>query len=151
MQQEIVVILDNIRSVLNVGAILRTCDGAGIKDVCLCGVTPTVEHKKMAKTALGAEQFVRTTYYRNSVDAATNYKAQGYTLISVEQTNKSELYSDITYNGKVCLIFGNEITGVSPELLKLSDKIVELPMRGQKNSLNVATTAGIILYHATLK
>ncbi len=145
--KEIVVVLDNVRSVLNVGAILRTCDGAGVKKLYLCGITPDITHKKISKTALGAENYVKTEHKKSALEVVEYLKKEGFSIISVEQASNSEDYSNIVYNNKVCLIFGNEISGVDIELLNISDKIVELPMLGKKNSLNVSTTVGIILYH----
>jgi len=145
--KEIVVILDNVRSVLNVGAILRTCDGAGVKKLYLAGITPEVTHKKIAKTALGAEAYVKSEHVKSAIEVVEELKKEGFEIISVEQTSKSEDYSKVEYSDKVCLIFGNEISGVSSELLDLSNKVVELPMFGKKNSLNVATTVGIVVYH----
>ena len=145
--KEIIVILDNVRSVLNVGAILRTCDGAGVKKLYLVGITPDITHKKIPKTALGAEEYVESEHVKDIKPVLEQLKKEDYEIISIEQTSKSEDYSKIKYNNKVCLIFGNEISGVSNEVLKLSDKTAELPMKGKKNSLNVSTTVGIVLYH----
>jgi len=146
--KEIIIILDNIRSVLNVGAILRTADGAGVKCVYLCGITPQADHKKISKTALGAEEYVDIRYTKTTQEAIQQCKSEGFSIVTVEQTKNSRNYYEITLNEKVCFIFGNELTGVSPELLNLSDIVIELPMLGKKNSLNVATTVGIIIYHA---
>jgi 23S rRNA (guanosine2251-2'-O)-methyltransferase len=147
MSREVVVILDNIRSALNVGAIMRTCDGAGVKKMCLCGITPDKFHRKISKTALGAEEYIETEHFRSTKDAILKYKSENYKIYSVEQTQNSINYFGESYPDKLCLIFGNEITGVSTEVLVNSDKTLEVPMSGKKNSLNVATTAGIVIYH----
>lgn len=145
--KEIIVILDNVRSVLNVGAILRTCDGAAVKKLYLVGITPNISHKKIPKTALGAEEYVESEHVKDAKSLIKTLKSEGYQIISIEQSNISEDYSKIDYSKKVCLVFGNEISGVSNEVLEISDKVAELPMKGKKNSLNVSTTVGIVLYH----
>lgn len=147
---KIIVILDNIRSAHNVGAILRTCDGAGVEELYLCGITPDINHKKIIKTALGAEKYVKTTYYKDVLEAINKAKNDGYQIISIEQTENSKNLDENRFNDKVCLIFGNEITGVSLKSLEYSDSVLEIPMRGSKNSLNVSTTVGIVLYYLIL-
>ncbi len=146
----IIVILDNIRSAHNVGAILRTCDGAGAVEVYLCGITPNIDHKKIIKTALGAENYVNTKYFSKTLDAIKFAKELGYQIVSIEQSDKSKEINNAEFKSDVCLVFGNEITGVSPESLNNSDMVVEIPMKGSKNSLNVSTTVGIVLYYLVL-
>ncbi len=143
-----IVLLDDIRSVLNVGAILRTCDGVGVKKIILCGITPQSNHKKLTKTALGAENYVEIEYYKNSEEAVQKLKKEGYVMYSVEQTKNSVGYNMIKYSSKSCFVFGNEITGVDIKLIEESDYCIEIPMYGKKNSLNVSTCVGIILYNA---
>lgn len=147
MNKEIVVILDNIRSALNVGAIFRTADGVGVKKIYLCGISPYPGHNKLHKTALDAENYVEWKYFKNTEDAINSAKEDGYTIYAIEQSDRSKEYHRVNYSDKSCVIFGHEITGVSPNIIQKSDVAVELPMLGKKNSLNVATTAGIILYH----
>lgn len=147
MDKEIIVILDNIRSALNVGAIFRTADGVGVKKIYLCGISPYPGHSKLHKTALDAENYVEWKHFKSTEDAIKSAKEEGYTIYSVEQTQNSKRYHEVVYSNKTCVIFGHEITGVSPNIIQQSDYAVELPMLGKKNSLNVATTAGIILYH----
>jgi 23S rRNA (guanosine2251-2'-O)-methyltransferase len=146
MQTETVVILDNVRSAFNVGSIFRTCDGAGVKKLYLCGITPTKEHKKIKKTALGAEEYLDSEHIKDAAELITALKKDGFTIVSVEQTSDSIDYKEFTYPPKVAFIFGNEITGVDKNLITNSDRIIDIEMRGKKNSLNVATTVGIILY-----
>jgi 23S rRNA (guanosine2251-2'-O)-methyltransferase len=145
--REIVVVLDNVRSALNVGAIFRTCDGAGVKKLILGGITPFPPHKKLVKTALGAEEFVTWEHSKDLTETIKKYKKEGFCVYSIEQNPSSINHTGENYSDKVLLIFGNEILGVNSELLKLSDRIIEIPMLGKKNSLNVATTVGIIVYH----
>jgi len=148
--KDIIVILDNIRSAYNVGAILRTADGAGVKKVYICGISPDSNHPKVVKTALGAEEYVETRHFDTTLEAIDTARAEGYMITSVEQSEQSISIENIRNVAKVCLIFGNEITGINIEILKNSDRILEIPMFGKKNSLNVATTAGIVLYYLVL-
>lgn len=143
-----VVILDNIRSALNVGAIFRTCDGAGASKLYLCGITPYPPHNRIPKTALGAIDFVEWEKVDSTLELIKSLKAKGYQIVAVEQTDKSIKYTDYKFKPNTAIIFGNEISGVSPEVLAECDKALILPMYGQKNSLNVATTVGIISYYA---
>lgn len=144
-----VLILNNIRSAHNVGAILRTADGAGIDKVYLCGITPTGEHSKVEKTALGAETFMDWEYREDVLKLCTELKSNDYTILAVEQTSDSISYSEYGYPNNTALILGHEISGVEPEVLAVSDASIHIPMRGQKESLNVATAAGIISYEVT--
>ncbi|MDD2516369.1 MAG: RNA methyltransferase [Candidatus Gracilibacteria bacterium] len=141
------ILLDNIRSLLNVGAIFRTVDGAGFDKVILTGFTPTPPRKEISKTAIGAEQYVDWEYYEDPVEILKELKKQGFKIITVEQTQKSIDFRKLEIrNENICLVLGNEIEGVNKKIVELSDYCVELPMLGQKQSLNVATTAGIMLY-----
>ncbi len=146
----IIVVLDNIRSALNVGAIMRTCDGAGVQKIYLCGITPYPPHPKVKKTALGADEYVQFEHSQDILSIITKYKDKHYLIMSVEQTKKSKSIFEVKLiesKQDVVLIFGNEITGVSPEVISESDICVDIPMYGKKNSLNVATSVGIVLYH----
>lgn len=146
-KRQIIVVLDNVRSALNVGAIFRTCDAAGVSKLFLCGITPFPPHPKVLKTALGADEFVDYTYEKDVSKTIDYLTANDFTIISIEQTKKSQMYTDIKFPDKIALVFGNEITGVQKAFLDKSAMHVELPMVGRKESLNVATTAGIMLYH----
>lgn len=149
-----VVILDNIRSAYNVGAILRTADGAGVEMVYLVGYTPAPidrfgrQQSTIAKTSLGANETVPTKALTTNdvMNLIQTLKAQGYLVVAVEQTTSSVSLSDFTVPDRVAYIFGNEIDGVAPELLVQADCVLELPMLGSKESLNVSVTAGIVLY-----
>ncbi len=147
----IALLLDNIRSAYNVGAIFRTADGAGVNRLYLCGITATPEHAKVHKTALGADGRIPWTHNRNALDTAVALKQQGYILWALEETLQAEsLYTaDLTVpDGRpLLLILGNEKTGVDPAILNLCPRILALPMLGHKNSLNVAVACGIALYH----
>jgi tRNA G18 (ribose-2'-O)-methylase SpoU len=146
---EIHIVLDNVRSALNVGAIFRTCDGVGVATLHLCGICPGKNHPKVAKTALGAENFVDSLEHASTREAIETLQSEGFTVVAVEQSENSVPYASLDFNmfKKVAIVMGHEITGVDPEVMNLADFIVELPMLGNKQSLNVATTTGIIAYH----
>ena len=140
------VILDNIRSAFNVGSIFRTSDAAGDCNIIICGMTATPENPKVLKTSLGAEKSVPWKYYKSTIDAIKDLKDENVPIYAIEINNNSVDYQSITFPNPVALIFGHEKMGVSDEALTESDKVIHIPMRGIKKSLNVATTAGIILY-----
>lgn len=143
------VLLDNLRSTLNVGSIFRTADGAGISKIHLCGTTPTPEHVKIKKTGLGAEWTIPWEYHPNGVDFVIDHKNNNYFIVSVETSLKSENIFDVKFPqnlDNLLLIMGNEVSGIDPEILALSDNIVEIPMVGVKSSLNVAVAFGIAAY-----
>lgn len=141
-------LLDSIRSLLNVGALFRTADAAGFDRIYLTGITPTPPRKEIAKTALGAESSVEWEFYEDSMVIIRELKDQGVKIISLEQDERSVDYRDIILpeGQDCCLVLGNEIDGVSTILRDASDSIVELPMHGMKQSLNVATAGGILMY-----
>ncbi len=150
-QVNLVAVLDNIRSLRNVGAIFRTADAAGIRELYLCGYTATPEHPKLAKTALGAEQVVAWQQYRNALEAIAALKDEGYEIWAIEGGVSAEsLFAQaIQPADKVAIVFGNETAGVDPAILAEADRIVALPMRGIKQSLNVETAFGIVAYVLT--
>jgi len=145
--KEIIIILDNIRSALNVGAIFRTCDGAAVKKIYLIGITPQPGHQKLIKTALGAEKYIEWEYCKNIDEIIDRLVKENYRIYSVEQTSTSIIYSEVSYPQKTVLIFGHEITGVSATALEKSKAHIQIPMLGKKNSLNVSTCVGIIIYY----
>ncbi len=150
-----IVVLDSIRSAYNVGAIFRTADGAGVKKILLSGYTPAPrdrfgrEHAQIKKTSLGASSTVEWQSIPDNgdcIDLLNAYKQDGYKIVAVEQAEQSVSLADFSVPEKVVYIFGNEISGVSKDLLNVSDVVLELPMRGEKESLNVSVVAGIVLY-----
>lgn len=143
-----ILLLDNIRSILNVGALFRTCDGAGFDRIVLTGFTPTPPRKEITKTAIGAENFVTWEYYKNPADYLRNLREHGYIIFVLEQTPGSMDFRQIASlkHENICLILGNEIGGVQKEYIDLADHCIEIPMLGQKQSLNVATAGGICMY-----
>jgi tRNA G18 (ribose-2'-O)-methylase SpoU len=150
-KQHFEVILDNIRSAYNVGAIFRIADGAGIKHLYLCGITPNPKgHPAIGKTALGAEDEVPWSYHPNALDVAHTLREKGYHLLALERRSESILlpnFSTEFLNGQpLGLILGNERAGVDPGLIGLCDTVIALPMVGKKASLNVAVAFGIAAY-----
>jgi 23S rRNA (guanosine2251-2'-O)-methyltransferase len=142
-----VAVLNNIRSLYNVGSIFRTADGAGVEKLYLCGVTGIPPDTKISKTALGAEKTVAWEYAREAADCVKKLKSEGYQIILLEQTVNSVPYHDYFPQGPVALILGNENTGISDELVKLCDQAIEIEMTGLKISLNVTVAFGIVAYH----
>ncbi len=142
------VLLDNIRSLYNVGSIFRTADGAGIRHLYLCGITPTPDNPKLAKTSLGAEQTVGWSYHTNAVDLIVG-KREGYQVWALEETPAAQSLFEpppIPDKTKILLVIGNEVTGVDPGIMDLCNAILHIPMRGTKRSLNVATAFGVAAY-----
>jgi tRNA G18 (ribose-2'-O)-methylase SpoU len=153
----LVVLLDNIRSIHNVGAIFRTADGFGVSAMHLCGITPTPEHPRFAKTALGSEEVIPWQYHPNAVIACNELKIGGFRLLALENLpNASNLYArdEHLFDFPLVLMLGNEVCGVDPAILALCDDVLAIPMQGVKNSFNVATSFGIAisyLYALSLK
>ena len=147
---EVEALLDNIRSVFNVGNMLRTADGAGIRHVHLCGITPTPNNPKLAKTALGAESSVAWTYHHDGLAAAAALRERGLRLWALEGGPRSESLFDagVDLQGPpIVLVLGSEISGVDPGILEHCERVLCLPMQGVKNTLNVAVAFGIAAYH----
>jgi tRNA G18 (ribose-2'-O)-methylase SpoU len=144
----IILILDNIRSVYNVGAIFRTADACLVEKIYLCGITAYPPRKDLNKTALGAEEYVPWEYIDDTLKAVELAKASGAKIIGLEQTDGSLDYRRADYSGKIALIIGNEVDGIEDGVLELCDQSIEIPMYGLKNSLNVTTALGVVLYKA---
>jgi len=140
-------LLDNIRSLYNVGSIFRSSDGAFITELLLCGYTPHPPRKEIEKTALGATETVPWRYFRDPLEAAGAMRRAGVRLCALEHTDESIPYTRVSPSSfPLCLIVGNELTGVSPALLAMADMAVEIPMFGTKQSLNVAVAYGIAVF-----
>ncbi len=144
----VVVILDNIRSGLNVGAIFRTCDAFSVDAIYLCGITVKPPHAEILKTALGSTASVKWYYEEKTTTIIESLRSNGYKLLPVEQTDKSIKLADadLVEQFPLALIFGNEMRGVSAEVLAKCETSIEIPQEGIKHSLNVATTAGIVIW-----
>jgi len=140
-------VLNSIRSAYNVGSVFRTSDGAMVEKLYLCGYTPHPPQKEVLKTALGSTESVEWEYAKNAVETIQKLKEQGYQIVALEQTSGSKTYYESeNYNFPVCLIIGNEISGVSQELIDLCDASIEIPQFGIKQSLNVAVAYGIAVF-----
>jgi tRNA G18 (ribose-2'-O)-methylase SpoU len=144
--KEVYLILDNIRSAENVGAIFRTVDAVGVKKVYLCGITPRPPQSQISKTALAAADSIEWEYQEDIVNILRKLKIAKIKIVALEQTNKSDDYHQIKFKARVAIIVGNEINGINQEVLTKADQIIELPMYGRGKSLNVATATGIVLY-----
>lgn len=141
------VLLNNIRSLYNVGSIFRTADGIGAEKIWLCGITGFPPDARISKTALGAEQTVPWQYDRDARSVLRGLKTRGYQIVLLEQLAESVPYQHYKPVEPVCLVVGNEISGVDDELISLCDRTLEIEMVGLKNSLNVAVAFGIAGYH----
>lgn len=150
----IVVVLDNIRSMHNVGSVFRTADAFLVRGIYLCGFTPQPPHRDIHKTALGATETVEWTYFDSAVSAVRALREAGYTIFAVEQAEGSIPLQDVCSrssgaeggSGPLAVIFGNEVEGVSAEALTLCDGAIEIPQWGMKHSLNISVAAGIVLW-----
>jgi len=145
------VLIDNVRSVFNVGSVFRSAEGAGIGKIHLGGISPTPKHPKMAKTALGAELRVPWAYGPDATEIADRLQADGYALWALEPgANAVDLFASAVVTEPTLLIIGNEVTGIDPSILFRCDRRAAIPMAGQNGSLNVATAFGIAAYAAIL-
>jgi tRNA G18 (ribose-2'-O)-methylase SpoU len=144
----VVVVLDNIRSMHNVGSVFRTSDAFLIRAVYLCGYTPQPPHRDIHKTALGATETVDWQYFATTVRAVQSLKSDGYSVYAVEQTEGSIPLQEFALPdaGQLAVVFGNEVSGVGEEALRLCDGSVEIPQWGMKHSLNISIAAGIVLW-----
>jgi len=145
------VLLDNVRSMYNVGAFFRVADGVGLEKVCLCGITAHPPKKAITKTALGAEESVAWEHDWDAVQMAQRIRRSGYEIAAIETSIDSVGLFEWRPRFPVCVAFGNEVEGLRPELLELAETHVRIPMLGNKTSLNVATAAGIVLYELLRK
>lgn len=144
----VVVILDNIRSMHNIGSVFRTCDAFLIEKIYLCGITATPPNKEIRKTALGATESVEWEYIKEINELIPQLKSDGFKILSVEQAEGSKSLSDFELNSdeKYAIILGNEVEGVQQSVINQSDLCIEIPQGGTKHSLNVSVCAGIVLW-----
>lgn len=144
----IIAVLDNIRSMHNVGSVFRTADAFLIEAIFLCGYTPQPPHRDINKTALGATETVDWMFFANTVEAVQELKKKGYKVYAVEQTEGSISLKKffVSTEEKIAVVFGNEVEGVNDEVLQLTDGSIEIPQSGMKHSLNVSVAAGIVLW-----
>ena len=148
-KSNIVLVLDNIRSRNNVGAIFRTADAFRIEEIVLCGITPAPPHKDIHKTALGATESVSWRYAESAAEVIQELRATGAHGYAVEQVQGATFLDEVEIptSQKAVLVLGNEVQGVSQEVIDVCDTALEIPQLGTKHSLNVATSAGVVLWH----
>lgn len=144
----VILILDDIRSLHNIGSVFRTADAFLIEKIYLCGITATPPNKEIHKTALGATDTVEWEYQKNVLDVVTGLKNEGISLWAVEQVENAVLLNDFkpVSDKKYALVFGNEVKGVSQDAIKLCDGTIEIPQLGTKHSLNISVSAGIVVW-----
>ncbi|MGY4386230.1 23S rRNA (guanosine2251-2'-O)-methyltransferase [Pedobacter sp. UYP24] len=144
----VVVVLDNVRSMHNIGSIFRTSDCFSIDKLILCGITAQPPHREIEKTALGATQSVSWQHYDTTIDAVDALRKEGYVIIAIEQASGSTMLNTFTSakDKKYALIFGNEVNGVDDEVMKQIDECLEIPQFGTKHSFNITISAGIVLW-----
>ncbi|MDL2320630.1 RNA methyltransferase [Alistipes sp. OttesenSCG-928-B03] len=145
----VVVVLDNVRSMNNVGSFFRTCDAFAIEKIALCGITGRPPHAEIHKTALGAEETVPWEHFEDTREAVERLIAEGYTPVAIEQVEGATMLYDFILDKtqKYAVIFGNEVDGVNQNIVDICRQAIEIPQAGTKHSLNVAVTGGIVLWH----
>ena len=144
----IIVVLDNIRSLNNIGSVFRTADSFVLEAIYLCGITAQPPHREIQKTALGATESVNWKYFTTTEEAVANLKQDGYKIASIEQTENSVMLNDYNTNKdeKLAVVFGNEVKGVEQSVIDQSDVVIEIPQHGTKHSLNISVSAGIVIW-----
>jgi len=148
----VVAVLDSIRSAMNVGSVFRTADAFAIEKIIICGISATPPNREITKTAIGATESVEWEYVENINEAVSQLKKDGYLVAGIEQTDESELLTDFkTESKKIAVVFGNEVDGVSDEVIDQLDVCIEIPQFGTKHSLNVSVCAGIVLWELAKK
>ena len=140
------VVLDNLRSAFNVGSILRTSDAARVARLHLCGITVRPPHRQLARTALGATRHVPWTPHSDAASAVSELRTRGMRVVALEITASSRSYLEVDLTPPLGLVLGHEVNGVSPDALAQCDEVVHIPMYGVKNSLNVATSFGVLIF-----
>jgi len=144
----LVTLIDNVRSLWNVGSIFRTADACGVSHLALCGITGCPPREEISKTALGAEEAVAWSYHAEPLDAIEKFRADGFVPVALEATDGATPLDEFEWPRRVALVVGNEVAGVGPGLLGACDARVGIPMYGIKDSLNVAVAYGIAAHHA---
>jgi len=144
----VAVVLDNVRSMHNIGSIFRTSDGFAVEQLILCGITAQPPHREIEKTALGATASMNWSYHEDVVEAIQKLRNDGYQIIAIEQAENSVMLNGFMpdKNAKYALIFGNEVNGVSDEAMQIIDTCIEIPQFGTKHSFNIVVSAGIVLW-----
>ena len=148
-KQPIVVVLDNIRSLNNIGSVFRTSDAFLLEKIYLCGITARPPHRDIHKTALGATESVAWEYIENTLDCVEKLQKEGYHCVAIEQAEQSLMLHkfDSTKHDKIAVIFGNEVKGVQQSVIDACDHCIEIPQLGTKHSLNISVCVGVVLWH----
>ena len=149
----VVLVLDNVRSLNNIGSVFRTADAFLVQSICLCGITACPPHRDIQKTALGATESVDWFFYKKTSQAVLELKQKGFQIISIEQVEDSTFLDDFIpdYKQKYAFVFGHEVHGVDQEIVDLSDTCIEIPQYGTKHSFNISISTGIVLWDYHLK
>ncbi|MBN2486038.1 MAG: RNA methyltransferase [Bacteroidales bacterium] len=149
----LVIILDNVRSMNNIGSVFRSADAFLASKIYLCGITATPPHKDIHKTALGATETVEWVYFENTIDAIDEIKKEGYTVYAVEQAENSIGLNQLSLseNAKTAVVFGHEVRGVHQQVVNHCDAVLEIPQFGTKHSLNISVCAGIVIWELSKK
>ncbi len=144
----LIVVLDNIRSLNNIGSVFRTSDAFLVEEIILCGITAKPPHKDIHKTALGATESVNWKYIEETNDAINQLKVDGYIILSIEQAENAVMLQDFQCekDKKYAIVFGNEVKGVQQEVVSNSDFVIEIPQYGTKHSLNISVSAGVVIW-----
>ena len=146
-KRPVILVLDNVRSMNNVGSVFRTADAFLLEGIYLCGVTAQPPHREIQKTALGATETVNWKHFETTMDAVNTLKNEGYKIYAVEQADKSIMLDAFTPDAdKIVLVFGNEVTGVEQAIIDICDACIEIPQYGTKHSLNLAVSVGIVVW-----
>ncbi len=145
----VTVVLDNIRSLQNVGSFFRTCDAFGVEQIILCGITATPPNRDIHKTALGAELTVKWSYSKTTIECIETLKNEGYTIIAIEQIEGATMLNDFRCDPstKYAIVMGNEVMGVDQAVVDLCDSAIEIPQVGTKHSINVSVAGGVVLWN----
>jgi 23S rRNA (guanosine2251-2'-O)-methyltransferase len=149
----VIIVLDNVRSHLNVGSVFRTADAFLIEAIYLCGITGAPPHRDIQKTALGATETVSWQYFETTQEAITELKSNGYKIAAVEQAENATMLNKVNYDGKekLAVIFGNEVEGVGQAIVSASDMVIEIPQFGTKHSLNISVSVGTVVWELVRK
>ncbi|MCH2021846.1 MAG: RNA methyltransferase [Saprospiraceae bacterium] len=149
----LVIILDNIRSALNVGSAFRTCDAFLVQEIALCGITAQPPHREILKTAIGATKSVDWKYFSNTYEAVDHYKGKYFKIAAIEQAKDSTLLQELVVqeNEKIAIVFGNEVNGVDQSVMNNVDVCIEIPQFGTKHSFNVSVSMGIVIWELVKK
>lgn len=144
----VVILLDNIRSLNNIGSVFRTADAFLVEKIYLCGITATPPHKDIRKTALGATESVDWEYHESTLQLVTKLKSEGYTVLAIEQAENAQILNEfnLKVSKKYALIFGNEVKGVNQVVVNACDSVLEIPQFGTKHSLNISVSVGVVVW-----